>query len=73
LTGWAKAITPLLIGLSNPFNVVQLNSDMENVSTIIALTVVQAQNQKNLGSMEKVNGEFSLDCTGHKNNFIGRD
>ena len=51
--GGAKAIGPLLMGLSRPFNVVQRNSDMENVSTIIAITVAQAQNQKNLGSMEK--------------------
>ena len=50
--GGAKAIGPLLMGLSRPFNVVQRNSDMENVSTIIAITVAQAQNQKNLGSME---------------------
>ncbi len=51
--GGAKAIGPLLMGLSRPFNVVQRNSDMENVSTIIALTVAQAKNQKNLGSMEE--------------------
>ena len=51
--GGAKAIGPLLMGLSRPFNVVQRNSDMENVSTIIAFTVAQAQNQKNLGNMEE--------------------
>jgi malate dehydrogenase (oxaloacetate-decarboxylating)(NADP+) len=51
--GGAKAIGPLLMGLSRPFNVVQRNSDMENVSTIIAFTVAQAQNQKNFGSMEE--------------------
>ena len=51
--GGAKAIGPLLMGLSRPFNVVQRNSDMENVSTIIAFTVAQAQNQKNLKSMER--------------------
>lgn len=50
--GGAKAIGPLLMGLSRPFNVVQRNSDMENVSTIIAFTVAQAQNQKNLENME---------------------
>lgn len=51
--GGAKAIGPLLMGLNKPFNVVQRNSDMENVATIIAFTVAQAQNLKNLGSMEK--------------------
>ncbi len=51
--GGAKAIGPLLMGLSRPFNVIQRNSDMENVSTIIAFTVAQAQNQKNLKSMER--------------------
>ncbi len=51
--GGAKAIGPLLMGLSKPFNVIQRNSDMEAVSTIIAFTVAQAQNQKNLGSMEE--------------------
>lgn len=51
--GGAKAIGPLLMGLSKPFNVVPRNSDMENVSTTIALTVAQVKNQKNLGSMEE--------------------
>lgn len=51
--GGAKAIGPLLMGLSRPFNVVQRNSDMENVSTIIAFTVAQVKNQMNLGSMEE--------------------
>ncbi|GAB6190770.1 NADP-dependent malic enzyme [Desulfocastanea catecholica] len=51
--GGAKAIGPLLMGLSRPFNVVQRNSDMENVATIIAFTVAQVKNQKNLGSMEE--------------------
>jgi malate dehydrogenase (oxaloacetate-decarboxylating)(NADP+) len=41
--GGAKAIGPLLMGLSRPFNVVQRNSDMEHLSTIIAITVAQAQ------------------------------
>ena len=51
--GGAKAIGPLLMGLTRPFNVVQRNSDMENIATIIAITVAQAQHQKDLGSMEK--------------------
>ena len=51
--GGAKAIGPLLMGLSRPFNVVQRNSDMETISAIIAITVAQAQNQKNLESMER--------------------
>jgi malate dehydrogenase (oxaloacetate-decarboxylating)(NADP+) len=51
--GGAKAIGPLLMGLSRPFNVVQRNSDMENVVTIIAITVAQAQNRKDLGRLEK--------------------
>jgi len=51
--GGAKAIGPLLMGLSRPFNVVQRNSDMENVVTIIAVTVAQAQNRKDLGRLEK--------------------
>ena len=49
--GGAKAIGPLLMSLIRPFNVVQRNSDMENISTIIALTVAQVQNQKKLVSM----------------------
>ena len=51
--GGAKAIGPLLMGLTRPFNVVQRNSDMENIATIIAITVAQAQHQKDLGSMER--------------------
>ena len=51
--GGAKAIGPLLMGLTRPFNVVQRNSDMENIATIIAITVAQAQHQKDLGNMEK--------------------
>ncbi len=51
--GGVKAIGPLLMGLSRPFNVVQRNSDMENVVTIVAITVAQAQSQKNLGRLEK--------------------
>jgi malate dehydrogenase (oxaloacetate-decarboxylating)(NADP+) len=49
--GGAKAIGPLLMGLSRPFNVVQRNSDMENVASIIAITVAQAQEtEKNKGN-----------------------
>ncbi len=51
--GGAKAIGPLLMGLSRPFNVVQRNSDMENLVTIIAITVAQAQEQRNLGRLEE--------------------
>jgi malate dehydrogenase (oxaloacetate-decarboxylating)(NADP+) len=50
--GGAKAIGPLLMGLSRPFNVVQRNSDMENLVTIIAITVAQAQNKRALGKLE---------------------
>jgi len=39
----AKAIGPLLMGLSKPFNVLPRNSDMENVVNVIAITVTQAQ------------------------------
>jgi len=42
--GGAKAVGPLLMGLSKPFNVLQRSSDMENVVNVIAITVAQAQN-----------------------------
>ncbi len=51
--GGAKAIGPLLMGLSRPFNVVQRNSDMENLVTLIAITVAQAQNLNDFGGLEK--------------------
>jgi malate dehydrogenase (oxaloacetate-decarboxylating)(NADP+) len=44
--GGAKAVGPLLMGLSKPFNVLQRNTDMENVVNVLAITVAQAQNQR---------------------------
>jgi len=44
--GGAKAVGPLLMGLKQPFNVLQRNTDMENVVNVIAITVAQAQNRK---------------------------
>jgi malate dehydrogenase (oxaloacetate-decarboxylating)(NADP+) len=41
--GGAKAVGPLLMGISKPFNVLQRNTDMENVVNVIAITVAQAQ------------------------------
>ncbi|MFH1036039.1 MAG: NADP-dependent malic enzyme [Pseudomonadota bacterium] len=41
--GGAKAVGPLLMGLTKPFNVVQRDTDMENVVNVIAITVAQAQ------------------------------
>lgn len=41
--GGAKAVGPLLMGLSKPFNVLQRSSGMENVVNVIAITVTQAQ------------------------------
>jgi malate dehydrogenase (oxaloacetate-decarboxylating)(NADP+) len=41
--GGAKAVGPLLMGISKPFNVLQRNADMENVVNVIAVTVAQAQ------------------------------
>jgi len=43
--GGAKAVGPLLMGISKPFNVLQRDSDMENVVNVIAITVAQAQAQ----------------------------
>jgi malate dehydrogenase (oxaloacetate-decarboxylating)(NADP+) len=45
--GGAKAIGPLLMGISKPFNVLQRNTDMENVVHVMAITVAQALNLKN--------------------------
>jgi len=42
--GAAKAVGPLLMGISKPFNVLQRNTDMENVVNVMAITVAQAQN-----------------------------
>jgi malate dehydrogenase (oxaloacetate-decarboxylating)(NADP+) len=44
--GGAKAVGPLLMGLKHPFNVLQRNTDMENVVNVIAITVAQAQSRK---------------------------
>jgi malate dehydrogenase (oxaloacetate-decarboxylating)(NADP+) len=41
--GGAKAVGPLLMGLSKHFNVLQRGCDMENVVNVIAITVAQAQ------------------------------
>jgi malate dehydrogenase (oxaloacetate-decarboxylating)(NADP+) len=41
--GGVKAVGPLLMGLSKPFNVLPLKADMENVINVIAITVAQAQ------------------------------
>ena len=41
--GGAKAVGPLLMGISKPFNVLQRNTDMENVVNVIAITVAQMQ------------------------------
>lgn len=49
--GGAKAVGPLLMGLSKPFNVLQRSSDMENAVHVIAITVAQAQ------ALEKTQGE----------------
>jgi len=43
LAGGAKAVGPLLMGISKPFNVLQRSSDMENAVNVIAITVAQAQ------------------------------
>ncbi len=43
--GGAKAVGPLLMGISKPFNVLQRNIDMETVLNVIAITVMQAQHQ----------------------------
>jgi malate dehydrogenase (oxaloacetate-decarboxylating)(NADP+) len=42
--GGAKAVGPLLMGISKPFNVLQRNTDMENVVNVMAITVAQARN-----------------------------
>ncbi|MBS3755782.1 MAG: NADP-dependent malic enzyme [Desulfobacterales bacterium] len=41
--GGAKAVGPLLMGISKPFNVLQRGTDMENVVNVMAITVAQAQ------------------------------
>jgi len=44
--GGAKAVGPLLMGISKPFNVLYRNTDMENVVNVIAITVAQAQDHE---------------------------
>jgi malate dehydrogenase (oxaloacetate-decarboxylating)(NADP+) len=44
--GGAKAVGPLLMGISRPFNVLQRGADMENVVNVIAITVAQAQDME---------------------------
>jgi malate dehydrogenase (oxaloacetate-decarboxylating)(NADP+) len=41
--GGAKAVGPLLMGISKPFNVLQRSSDMENALNVMAITAAQAQ------------------------------
>ena len=46
--GNAKAVGPLLMGISLPINIVQRGADMENIVDVVAITVAQAQDmQKN--------------------------
>jgi malate dehydrogenase (oxaloacetate-decarboxylating)(NADP+) len=47
--GGARAVGPLLMGISKPFNVLQRGTDMENVVNVIAITVAQAQDMANIG------------------------
>ena len=51
--GGAKAVGPLLMGLSRNFNVLQRNTDMENVVNVMAITVAQAQNHRLKPETEK--------------------
>jgi len=44
--GGAKAVGPLLMGISKPFNVLQRGADMENIVNVIAITVAQAQDME---------------------------
>jgi malate dehydrogenase (oxaloacetate-decarboxylating)(NADP+) len=41
--GGAKAVGPFLMGISKPFNVLQRDTDMENVVNVIAFTVAQSR------------------------------
>jgi len=41
--GGAKAVGPFLMGISKPFNVLQRDTDMENVVNVIAFTVIQSR------------------------------
>ncbi len=44
--GGIKAVGPMLMGISKPFNVLPRNTGMENVVNVMAITVNQAQNHK---------------------------
>jgi malate dehydrogenase (oxaloacetate-decarboxylating)(NADP+) len=41
--GGAKVVGPLLMGIDQPFNVLQRNAPVEDVVDLIAITVAQAQ------------------------------
>lgn len=41
--GGAKAVSPLLMGISKSFNVLQRGTDMENGVNVMAITVAQVQ------------------------------
>ncbi len=41
--GGAKAVGPFLMDISKPFNVLQRDTDMENVVNVIAFTVTQSR------------------------------
>ncbi|NQU63419.1 MAG: phosphotransacetylase, partial [SAR324 cluster bacterium] len=51
--GGAKAVGPLLMGISKPFNVLQRGTDMENVVNVIATTVAQAQEMEKASKFVK--------------------
>jgi malate dehydrogenase (oxaloacetate-decarboxylating)(NADP+) len=44
--GGAEAIGPILIGMRKPVNVLQQNSDVEDVVNMAAITVIEAQQEK---------------------------
>jgi malate dehydrogenase (oxaloacetate-decarboxylating)(NADP+) len=48
--GGAKVVGPLLMGIDRPFNVLQRNSEMESVVDLIAITVVQAQANREISA-----------------------
>ena len=54
--GGAKAVGPLLMGISRPFNVLQRGTDMENVVNVVAITVAQAQVQANAAANHRPAG-----------------
>jgi len=53
--GGAKAVGPLLMGISKPFNVLQRRAQMENVVNVIAITVAQIQDleRKQIASVQE--------------------